>query len=214
VLTYQVDDWLTLLLPVWLVLALWTLVGLHACLGLRRLGLTGRRAAVATVVVALVLPVAALVSGYTGADRSGPDPQRGVDAAVAALPEGSLVFTPDLEVRQQFVYRLLPDGSGTRRRTWASEGSNHSGAPEGAVYWIELYCAPEEGPWWWPWFEQPAVSSVPRGLQTFLYGDDYATRVAAQGFAVERVRGQLHRFDCSRGGSGAADTAGPLAAPR
>jgi hypothetical protein len=214
VLTYAVDDWLTLLLPVWLVLALWTLVGLHGCLGLVRRWSSQRGAVVATVVVALVLPVAALVSGYAGAARSGPDPQRGVDAAVAALPEGSLVFTPDLEVRQQFVYRLLPDGAGARRRTWASEGSNHSGAPEGAVYWIELYCAPEEGPWWWPWHEQPAVSSVPRGLQTFLYGDGYADQVAAQGFTVERVRGQLHRFDCRRGGPEAASASGPLAAPR
>jgi hypothetical protein len=209
VLTYLVDDWLTLLLPVWLVLALWTLVGVH-----RYVRAAGSWSRPVAVLVAVALPLAALVSGYDRADRSGPDPQREVDAAVAALPDGALVFTSSLEVRQQFVYRLLPDGYGLRHQVWAAEGSDYTATSDGMVFWLTAYCLPGTGPWEWPWHEQPAAPSVPRDLRTFVYGDGYAGQVSGQGFRVRHVDGQLYAVGCGHPGVEVTDDALPGAAPR
>lgn len=194
VLTYLVEDWTTLLLPVWLVLAIWTLVGLHAVLPT-----AGRWATPAVALVATALPLAALAFGDHPSFRHGPDPQASVDAAVASLPDRSLVFTPSLEARQQFVYRLLPEDYGLRRGIWAAEGSNHGGDPGEEVFFLKAYCQPRTDPWYWPWHEQPAAASVPRGLATFVYGDTYAGEVAAAGFPVDHVDGQLYRLGCLPG---------------
>jgi hypothetical protein len=209
VLTYLVDDWLTLLLPVWLVAGLWTLVGLDRCVRA-----TGRWARPVAVLVAVALPLAALVSGYARADQSGTDPQREVDAAVAALPDGALVFTGSLEARQQFVYRLLPDGYGLRHRVWAAEGSDHTPTPDGAVFWLQAYCLPAAAPWAWPWHELPAAPSVPRDLRTYVYDDGYADQVAAHGFRVRHVGGQLYAVDCDRPSAEVTDDARPAVARR
>ena len=203
VLTYDVADWLTLLLPLWLVLALWALVGLDAGLRLVR----GWRRPVA-VLLGVALPLTAALTGWTAADRSGFDPQRQVDAAVAALPDRSLVFTADLEVRQQFVYRLLPDGLGTRRQVWASQGPDQPGGGEHLVGALRTYCAPLPGPWLWPWHEQPAATSVPRDLAVFVYGDGYARDVAAQGYRVDHVEGQLYATACRPGEPSATNGTG------
>jgi len=202
VLTYAIDDWLTLLLPVWLVVALWALVGLD-----RLLAVLGPRAAGARVLVAVVLPVVALLHGFGQADRSGPDPQLAVDAAVAAVPNGSLVFAPTVEARQQFVYRLLLDDLGQRRRVWAAEGPNHSAEPDQAVFFLHEYCAFPQGRWMWPWHEQLAAPSVPRGLRTFVFGEAYAEQVGALGFPAAHVDGQLFSVSCP-----AADREGPPSA--
>jgi len=197
VLRYLVEDWPTLLLPVWLLAGLWALVGVDAAV--RRV--PSRRRALVAAVVAVVLPLAALLHGYGAADRRGPDPQRAVDAAVAAVPDGSLVFTGSLEARQQFAYRLLPDDLGLRRRVWAAEGGDHGGRPDQAVVILREYCAPVAGSWAWPWHEQLASPTVPRGLHTFVFGREYAGQVQDQGYRVRPVSGELSSVDC-RPGSG------------
>ena len=202
VLWYLVDDWLTLLLPVWLLVGPWALVGLHRCLS--RAG--SRRHRVVTSAVAAALPLAALLHGYAGADRRDPDPQLQIDAAVAAVPDRSLIFAPTLEARQQFVYRLLPDDLGLRRQVWAGEGPNHSQRPDQAVFFLHEYCAPQPGPWPWPWHEQPGSPTVPRGLHTFVYGDAYAVEVRSHGFPVRQVQGQLYAVRCTDPGGAAEGT--------
>ncbi|MFL6065871.1 MAG: protein O-mannosyl-transferase family [Friedmanniella sp.] len=209
VLTYLVDDWLTLLLPVWLVLGIWTLVGIHRCVAA-----TGRRSASVAAVVAVALPLAALLHGYPHVSRRGSDPQRDVDAAVAAVPDGSLVFTGSLEARQQFVYRLLPDGYGLQHRVWVAEGSDHSRNPDAAVFWLRTYCTPSTRPWEWPWHELPASPSVARGLRTFVYGDGYADEVTAQGLQVRHVDGQLYAVSCPQPVPEASPDARPAAVSR
>lgn len=193
VLRYLVEDWITLLLPVWLVIALWVLVGVHACV--RAVPAQWRTAT--AVVVAVALPLAALLHGYAAADRRGPDPQRVVDAAVAAVPDGSVIFTGTLEGRQQLAYRLLPDDLGLRRRIWGAEGGDHSGRPGQAVANLRDYCSAAPGPWAWPWHEQLASPTVPRRLATFVLGDDYATQVREAGVAVRPTGGHLYAVDCA-----------------
>jgi len=200
VLRYLVEDWTTLLLPVWLLAGLWALVGVGAAVTL----VPQRRRPLVAALVAVVLPVAALVHGYAGADRRGPDPQVAVDAAVAAVPDGSLVFTGSLEARQQFAYRLLPDDLGLRRRVWAAEGGDHGGRPDQAVVVLREYCAPVAAPWAWPWHEQLASPTVPRGLHTFVFGQEYAGQVQDQGYRVRPVSGPLFSVDC-RSSTGRGD---------
>jgi len=192
VLRYLVDDWLTLLLPVWLLAGLWALVGVHWCLS----HVPRRRSQLATAAVALALPLVAMFHGHPDLQRRDPAAQHRVDAAVAAVPDHSLIFAATLEERQQFVYRLLPDDLGLRRQVWAAEGPNHSQHPDQAVFFLHEYCAPQPGPWPWPWHEQLASPSVPRGLQMFIYGDAYAAEVQRYGFRVRPFQGQLSTVTC------------------
>lgn len=195
-LGYQVGDWQDQLVLAWVVLAVWAVVGLDACASAAR----GWARPVA-VVVAVALPVTALLTGYASADRSGPDPQRGVDAAVADVPDNSLIFTRNYETRHQFGYRLIPDGLGERRNVWAAKGAVYARIPDKMVVGLREYCRPDPDPWVWDWREQPAAHSVPRGLHTFVYGDAYAKGVRNRGFAVHHVRGELYAFTCPRTGS-------------
>jgi hypothetical protein len=190
-LGYRVGDWQTFLLPTWLMLALWSIVGLARCVAA-----AGVRAPAAAIVVAVALPLTALITGYSDANRRGPDPQRGVDAAIATVPDNSLIFTRNYETRHRFTYRLLPDGLGARRNVWAAKGAIYAPVPDQMVVRLREYCAPKRGPWVWPWQEQPVAPSVPRGLNTFVYGHSYAKQVRAGGFTVEHVKGQLYRFEC------------------
>ena len=193
-LGYQVGDWPDFLLAAWLVLALWTVVGLSRCVAA-----AGAMAQPLAVVVALALPVTALVTGYREADRSGDDPQPGVDAAIAKVPDNSLIFTPNYGVRHQFNYRLLPDGLGMRRNVWAAKGSTYDPVPDQVVYSLREYCASDQGVWVWPWQEQPLAPSVPRGLNTFVYGHSYAKQVRDRGFPVDQVNEQLYSLKCPPG---------------
>jgi len=190
-LGYQVGDWETFLLPAWLMLALWSIVGLARCITA-----AGIMAKSLAVVGAVALPLTALITGYSEADRSGHDPQPGVDAAVAAVPDDSLIFTRDYETRHQFDYRLLPDGLGVRRNVWAAKGAIYSPVPDQMVYQLRQYCASDRGVWVWPVQEQPLAPSVPRGLKTFVYGDRYAKQVRGRGFTVDHVEGELYSFQC------------------
>lgn len=191
-LAYDVSDWLTLLLPVWLVLGLWTVVGTGWVVSL-----AGRRAREAGVLVAVVLPLTALLSGYSAVDRSGENSQQAVDEAIALLPDRSIVFTSNYGTRHQFGYRLLPGRVGERRQVWAAKGPVVGPLPEHRVVRLRQYCEPRPDPWVWPFQEQPAAPSVPRGLQTFVYGHAYAQEVRSQAFPVTQVSGRLYRTSCS-----------------
>jgi hypothetical protein len=195
-LGYKVGDWQSFLLLTWLMLALWSVVGLARCIAA-----AGAWAPAVAVVVAVALPVTALITGYSDADRSDPDPQRDVDEAIASVPDDSLIFTRDYETRHQFTYRLLPDGLGARRNVWAAKGAIYTPVPDRMVYQLRQYCAPSTGPWLWPSQEQPLAPSVPRGLKTFIYGHSYAKRVRHRGFTVDHVKGQLYSFECPRAAS-------------
>ena len=192
-LGYQVGDWQTFLLPAWVMLALWSIVGLAWCVAA-----AGVMAQFLAVVCAVALPLTALITGYAEADRSGHDPQRDVDAAIAAVPDNSVIFTRNFETRHQFTYRLLPDGLGARRNVWAAKGATYSRVPDQIVYELRQYCAPRPGPWVWPVQEQPLAPSVPRGLKTFVYDHTYAKRVQARGFTVDHVTGKLYSVECPR----------------
>lgn len=192
-LGYQVGDWQDQLVQAWLLLAIWAVVGLDVCAAAARVW-----ARPVAVVVAVALPVTALLTGYASADRSGPDPQRGVDAAVAHVPDNSIIFTRNFETRHQFGYRLLPDGLGKRRNVWAAKGAVYARMPDQLVAGIREYCRPDPDPWVWDSREQPAAHSVPRGLHTFVYGHAYAKRVRDRGFAVHHVNAELYAFTCPR----------------
>jgi hypothetical protein len=190
-LCYAAGDWLTLLLPVWLVLGLWMVVGAAWCAA------RVRRVAVAVAVaLAVMLPLTAVLSGYAEADRSGERSQEGIDEALALVPDRSLVFTSSYGRRHQFGYRLLPDRVGERRRVWAAKGAVYGSLPEQRTVRLRQYCEARSGAWAWPRQERPVAAAVPRGLQTFVYGHTYAAQVRAQGFPVSHVGGRLYRTSC------------------
>jgi hypothetical protein len=193
VLSYQASDWLTMLLPAWVLVGLWSVVGLDRTV--RALGQRGRRL---PVLVATALPAMALVTGYARADRSHVDPQADVDTAVRAVSDHSIIFTADNGTRHLFSYRLLPDSLGARRDVWASRGTGWASEADPPTYRIRAYCAPEPGPWVWPSQERAIAPSVARGLNTYLYGTRYAQQVRASGFRVTNVAGKLYRFRCTR----------------
>jgi hypothetical protein len=193
VVWYRVSDWFTLLLPVWVLVALWVVVGLD-----RAVRVLGRRpGAVLAVLVAVALPVAGLVTGYTQADRRGLDPQVEVDAALAAVEDGSLIFTADNGTRHLFTYRLLPGGLGERRNVWASRGRGSELRSNPDSYRIRTYCAPDAEPWVWSRQERAIAPTVARGLKTYVFGTRYARAVRADGFRLTHVSGKLYRFDCA-----------------
>ena len=194
VLFYQAFDWLTMLLPAWVLVGLWGVVGLDRTV--RALGQRGRWLA---VLVAAALPATALVTGYARADRSHVDPQADVDAAIRAVSDHSIIFTADNGTRHLFSYRLLPDSLGARRDVWASRGAGWPSQPDPPTYRIRAYCAPEPGPWVWPPQEQAIAPSVTRGLNTYVYGTRYAQQVRDSGFRLTQVTGKLYRFRCSPG---------------
>jgi hypothetical protein len=90
VLGYAIGDWETLLMPLWFLLGLWGVVGIDRCAGF-----LSSRARWVPVLIAITLPVIALASGYADADRSSIDPQADVDAALAVVPDNSIIFTYD-----------------------------------------------------------------------------------------------------------------------
>lgn len=192
-LCYRIGDWQSMFLPAWLVLGLWTVVGLSCCI---TAGGVVRRAL--SAVTAVALPLGALVAGYLECDRSGDDSQRSVDAAVADVPHNSLIFTRNYEIRHQFTYRLLLSG-GASRNVWAAKGAIYTTGPKHRVVRLLQYCASDQGTWVWPRQERPLVRSVPRGLNTFVYGDRYARQVRADGLTVDHVRGELYRVHCPGG---------------
>jgi hypothetical protein len=191
VLTYAVADWQTMLLPVWLLVGLWAVVGLDRCVG--RLG---RVAPVVGLVVAVALPAAGIATGYTSVDRSQDNSQAEVDAALALVPDHSIVFTPSSETRHQFNYRLLPEGEGRRRDVWVSRGSGTARSADRPVVGIRAYCAPRPGPWVWPAQERSVAPSVRRGLHTYVYGHRYARRLRSYELEVQQVGGNLYRLTC------------------
>ncbi len=192
-LWYQVGDWQDFLLPAWLMLALWTIVGLDRCVAV-----AGALKQHLAVLVAVALPLTALATGYSDADRSGPDPQGAVDAALTRVPDNSLIFTSSFAVGHQFNYRLIPHGLGARRNVWTLRGPIFAPGPDQMVYRLREYCASDRGVWVVPWREQALAPSLPRGLNTFVYGHSYARQVQDRGFTVDKVQGQLYSFECSR----------------
>jgi hypothetical protein len=82
------------------------------------------------------------------------------------------------------------------------------------VFWLQTYCLPAAAPWAWPWHELPAAPSVPRDLRTYVYDDGYADQVAAHGFRVRHVGGQLYAVDCDRPSAEVTDDARPAVARR
>jgi Protein O-mannosyl-transferase TMEM260-like len=190
VLGYAIGDWKTMLLPLWFILGLWGVVGIDRCLG----GLLGR-ARWPPVLLAITLPVIALASGYAEADRSSVDPQRQVDAALAVVPDNSIIFTYDNGTRHQFWYRLLPGDVGARRNVWAAKGGNPRDRSD-RVGQILQYCANSSGLWIWSDQEKATGPGVPPDLKTYVFGSSYAKQVQISGVQVTRYSGQLFGLSC------------------
>ena len=197
VLGYDVDDWPTMLLPVWILLAVWGVVGLDRLTrALRRPG------CVLAFLLAIALPVTALATGYRQADHSTVDYQPNVDAAIAAVRDDSIIFTVNNGTRHLFSYRLLPGGLGASRNVWVSRGQGGSIRDHPMTYRIRLYCEPTPEPWVWAHQEQAIAPSVARGLHTYVFGTRYAHQVRADGIRLTHVSGKLYEFNCPGPASG------------
>lgn len=201
---YKVDDWTTMLLPLWLVVGLWGVVGLDAVVNLaswplRRAGPAQRRAAqVRSTLIALLSAVVvistAVAAGYSVTDRSKSRPQIPIDAAVARVPDNSVIFVSNWGLRHQFNYRLLPGELGARRDVWAAKGIGSNWHRKTTQ--IRAYCIRGSGLWAWAKQELAQAPGVPRGLHTYIYGSYYAGGVKAQGLKIHHVSGPLYEVRC------------------
>ncbi|MBA8795993.1 hypothetical protein FHX74_003634 [Friedmanniella endophytica] len=195
-LDYDVDDWTTMLLPVWTVLGVWGVLGLDHLLTAvtARIGDgTPRRRRVTALlapVVGVALVLSAAVHGFGTADRSWYDPQPPVDAAISRAGHDAIIFTADYSTRFQFHYRLLPDRWGERRRLWSAKGAVYDPGPHHWTAVIRAYCAANADG------ADPAIGDVPQHLRTYVFGSDYAERVAGEKLRTTRVSGELYRVSC------------------
>jgi hypothetical protein len=190
VLSYAIGDWETMLLPLWFLLGVWGVVGIDRSVSGR-----SSRARWAPVLMAIILPLVALASGYAEADRSSVDPQQDVDAALQVVPDNSIIFTYDNGTRHQFWYRLLPGDVGTHRNVWAAMGVNPRDRSD-RVGQILQYCGNPSGLWIWSNQEKAAGPGVPPSLKTYVYGSTYVKQVRISGLRVTRYSGQLFSVSC------------------
>lgn len=201
-LGYRAGDWTTMLLPGWLLMGLWGVVGLDTLVTVLIGPLRRTRPQLAPVVEGLVASAAvlavvltAVVSGYAAADQSKTRSQTHVDAALRAVPDNSVIFVPSYGKRHQFLYRLLPGHLGEHRNVWAAKGARYSG-PRRYTAQIRAYCKPGPNPWAWSTQEKAQAPGVPRGLHTYLYGGSYAKEVQAEGVTVRHLAGRLYEVSC------------------
>ena len=194
-LGYRVFDWDVFLQPVYLMIIIWMIVGLATLVDSVRPTL-GR----ASVTLALALPAALLVSNWSAANMSDDRTQDAVDAAIAALPDRSLVFTETHHVWHQFNYGLLLDGEMSRRQIYGVRGGIVSYVYDQPVYRIMQFCtlSRSESQWLLPELERSVISRVPRDLKPFVYSNDYAKKVAERGYALTYHGQGLWAVDCQR----------------
>ena len=199
-LDYRVSDWETMLLPLWLVLAIWAVLGLDGAVTVLLRLLRRPVGSVAehglAVVLGVSLMVTAAVSGYAAADRSGVDAQAPVNQAIKAARQDALIFTSDYGTRHQFLYRLLPGQWGRQHNVWVAKGAVYGHGRDRDVQQIRAYCSATSAPWVWSEQEQAVGPGVPLRLRTYVFGRSYAAHVRHDGLQTPHVAGQLYQVRC------------------
>jgi hypothetical protein len=190
-LSYRVGDWFALLVPVWLLLALWTAVGVA---GFVRL-LAPRAPPVRAVLVAVVA-LGLVVANFDEVDQSGNHSAEAVRAAVEAADDGTVIFVGSYPQWHQFMYVLLGEGVLAERDIFAVKGREYGEELDEQAVIIEDYCAADGERWDLPRLESYVAPQLATDLPMYVYGDAYAADVAANGFPVTPLEAGLYRLQC------------------
>lgn len=184
--SYTVFDWYTFLFPSWLLMGVWTAVGLD---GLVR-GLTHRWTPAACL--AVLLPVGLLLVNHDHVDRSGDVSTDEVRAAIQAVTDDSVIFVPSYEVWHQFNYVLFTEGALEQRNIFAVKQRPHDADHSLAAY----YCTTAEEAVDMPRLESFIRDRLNTGRQVYIFGVDVARGVESEGLRVAQSRGSLYRVEC------------------
>jgi hypothetical protein len=190
--TYRVGDWRTFLVPTWMLVALWTAYGMHGFV--RVLWPQGSRATV--LAFAACVPVGLAVANYGIVDQSENHSAERVRAGIQSAPDGSVIFVGSYPQWHQFNYVLLGEGVLRDRGVFAVKGRKYGTELDEQAVIIEDYCAAEGQTWDLPRVESAVMPSLDTGLATYVFGNSYASDVAANGFDLTPIGSQLHRLEC------------------
>ncbi|MFN2556709.1 MAG: protein O-mannosyl-transferase family [Nitriliruptorales bacterium] len=179
-LEYAIPDVYVTFVPTYFVLAVWAGVGLEGIA--RRLPL---RWVAALTAVALALPLAFAALNLPMVDQSKATRiAEATEEALAAMPDRSVVFSPDFAHYMFFGYYTLGEGLEGKRHIYAYPFESVK-AP------VAAYCRGETSLLLWP-----ERKSLPPGLRAFAYGDAFARTLALEGLVTSPVIGELFAISC------------------
>lgn len=184
-LEYAIPDVEVVFIPLYFFIAIWVGVGLE--------GLTRRLRGgwVRAAAVALLIPVAFAAVNLRRADQSGATAvAQATEEALAAMPDGSVVFSPSFEQYMYFAYYVIGGGLEGRRHLYAHPYTDEE-MP------VAAYCRGETSLDLWT-----ERKTLRPGLAVFVYGDSFAANLARRGLVMSRVTGQLHTVTCADLGTG------------
>ncbi|HEX2028607.1 MAG TPA: DUF2723 domain-containing protein [Nitriliruptorales bacterium] len=174
-LEYAIVDVFVYFILTYVLIVVWATVGFDWLVGV----LPAQTRLVAAG-MALLAPLAALMTNHAVVDRSEDSTGRAIRSALARMSDGGVVFSSDYHY---FNYYLLGEGQQEALRIYA--------APPAPMERIVRYCRGESidlG---------DAAGAAPPNLPVYAYNDWYLESIQARGFVIETVRGQLARIDCS-----------------
>ncbi|MDQ3931542.1 MAG: DUF2723 domain-containing protein [Actinomycetota bacterium] len=178
-LEYAIPDAYVTFLPTYFVMAVWIGIGLE---GIAQ-RLPSRWAVL--VAAALVVPASLAAFNLRLVDQSrATGIAEATEEALTAMPDGSVIFSPDFARYMFFGYYTIGEGLEHRRRIYAYPAE--SVAPP-----VLAYCRDAAPVVLWP-----ERKTLPPGLEVFVYGDTFAQDLAHQGLAPSRVTGELFAISC------------------
>lgn len=179
-LEYAIPDVYVTFLPTYFVVAVWVGIGLE--------GIAARLPSpwtTALVAAALVVPASMAVFNLRLVDQSrATGIARATEEALAAIPDGSVIFSPDFARYMFFGYYTIGEGLERRRSIYAYPA-------ESVEPPVRAYCRDAAHIVLWP-----ERKTLPPGLEVFVYGDTFAQDLARQGLATSHVTGELFAVSC------------------
>ncbi|MDP8928879.1 MAG: DUF2723 domain-containing protein, partial [Actinomycetota bacterium] len=179
-LEYAIPDVYVTFVPTYFVLAVWVGIGLEDIA--RRVP---PRTAAAVVAAALVVAASFGAFNLPVVDQSRATViAEATEEALAAMPNGSVIFSPDFARYMFFGYYTIGQGLEHQRRIYAYPA-------ESVEPPVVAYCRHATPVVLWP-----ERTTLPPGLAVFVYGDAFARDLARQGLSSTRVTGELFAISC------------------
>lgn len=179
-LEYAIPDVQVAFIPAYFLIAVWIAVGLEGIV--RRLP---GRAATASGAAALLLPALFVAANLSTADQSRATAHaQTAEEALAAMPDGSVLFSPDFSHYTTFGYYTMGEGLERTRNVFAYPYTT-------AEMPVGNYCRGEVPLYLWT--ERKTLAP---GLAVYAYGEDLARVLRGKGLGLQRVTGELFAVSC------------------